>query len=266
MRYHAAVEQFAMSITQPVSWAQHTIIWLLRNFGKSNASLQALHQTLTIEGGVQLNCQKCQELLPVYIEKKHEDVLSMDERAALTLHLASCMDCLSEYMLLQELEQIAAEPVPHFPAPDLSFLAPAWVPAHGWIYQVWREGNRVARLILQVSEALPSPAPAPALLPVKGTAPPATGREIIHQITLTPDDADDLDIEAVIWQNHSDHQHYAVTVRVQVPSRWPDLAGTEVYAAAADWQARGTTDMDGMVQFEGLPALSLNRLTITVSP
>lgn len=120
-------------------------------------------------------------------------------------------------------------------------------------------------MVLRLAETF-SPPVALTPLAVKGQAPTVPRRQLVHQVNLTPANTDDFDIEAVVWQHTDDPMHYALTVRVQIPSRWPDLAGTEVYATAADWRADGTTDTDGMVQFEGLPAGLLNELNITISP
>lgn len=209
-------------------------------------------------------CQEYQKFLPTLMQQELEQIPLSAEYATMMMHIIFCPHCTAEYAILKELNTMTGSEMAHFPRPDLSFLAPAWKPVHDWLYQLRQEGNRIVQVILRLSENM-SPPVALTPLAVKGNMHTASQREIVRQVNLTPVDTEDLDIEAVIWKQRDDPMHYALTVRVQIPSRWPDLQGTEVSATAAEWHADGTTDSEGMVQFEGLPAALLNHLHITIS-
>lgn len=268
-KYQMTVEQLLTALQQPDPQALDAAIEGLSAFAENADSLNRLQHELSDNLSTRLSCQACQQLLPAALVSAdaptQSTVLSADNRAALALHLVQCPDCLLNYRLLHDLESLAAEPEMTFPAADLSFLAPRWEQTTDWCYQLWHSGSQVVRVVLRLAEELAAPPVPLKPLAVKGVPlVDSPRRSIVRQVNLTPTDSDDLDIEAVIWHVPHDVHSYALTVRVQVPSRWPDLAGTAVYATAAEWSMEGTTDAEGMVQFKGLPAVWLDQLTITV--
>ena len=56
---------------------------------------------------------------------------------------------------------------------------------------------------------------------------------------------EDLDFEAVIIANPENPELCELKIRVEIPSRWPDMGGIEVIAKSHSWQVSGETDSDG---------------------
>lgn len=267
LNYHRTIEELLTVIEQHgYSQAFDRTVQTLGLFRQSKHGLDELRRALSTQPNNLLTCQECQHLLPSCLTDSGDQTHAAPERAALLLHLALCPDCLAEYTLLRELQDVGTTPVPAFPSPDLAFLEPAWMPIRDWLYQIRFEGRRMMQVALRLAETFtpPSAVMAPALA-YKGTPQPGSKGEIVRQVMLTPTETDDLDVEGVVRQIVNDPHHYMLTVRVQVPSRWPDLAGTGVHAQAADWHAEGTTDTDGVVQFTNLPVALVDQLRITIS-
>ena len=79
-------------------------------------------------------------------------------------------------------------------------------------------------------------------------------------------EVEDLDMEVTVLTDPAQAEHGIVRVRAEVPSRWPELAGTGITASAGEWQAQGQTDDNGEVTFTGLPLTLLDQLRVEVSP
>ncbi len=128
----------------------------------------------------------------------------------------------------------------------------------------WRL-REAGTVVVRLLSALVSPPPLLATA-VKGEADPEATLEELHRLSLDPDDTGDLALEIIIHRDPTAPALSRLTVRAESPSRWPDLAGVQVQATAADWQAVGPTDDDGEVMFEGLPVADIKRLVIEVTP
>ena len=126
---------------------------------------------------------------------------------------------------------------------------PAWVSAVGFEWQQWQETGRL--LIRQIQDALTLPVPLLTPVAVKGHAanPAQPAAELLQRITLNQAELEDCDVEAVLWRNPQAPHACTLVVSVQIPSRWPDLAGIPVQVKAGAWQAEGRTNADGEVTF-----------------
>lgn len=142
--------------------------------------------------------------------------------------------------------------------------APVWVRAVGFEWQQWQETGRL--LFRRLQDAL-SPA-TPLLMPVavKGDSAltPVT-TEIVQRMSLNQEQVADLDLEAVIRRTVAAPHLYSLVVSVQIPSRWPDLAGVLVTVSTEIWSMTGLTDMDGEVIFQGIPEEKLEQLVIEIN-
>ncbi len=183
-------------------------------------------------------------------------VLTKPEQGRVRAHLDRCPHCGSELSRL--LTFLATETSAHDSESN-------WSQALGFEWQCVREtGQMVIRLL---GQALSPPRMLrPAAIAVKGQAHGLEEDDVVCRITLDPDETGDLDIEAIIRRDQDDPQLGILVVRAQSPSRWPDLAGTLVWAAAGDWQAEDMTNDEGMVTLTGLPIGLLDALSIKVIP
>jgi hypothetical protein len=176
-------------------------------------------------------------------------ILSKTDQGEIAAHVAQCPHCRAE------LQRLAA-----FLAPDTALLG--WREAGGFIWQRFQEKGAILIRILQEA-LLPLP---PHPLAVKGHKPEVSDLEIIRRITLSPDETGDLDIEAIIWRDPQSSTYCQMSIRVQSPYRWPELAGVVVQAVAHTWQREGTTNDNGEVTFGGLPEEWSGELSIEVRP
>ncbi len=183
-------------------------------------------------------------------------VLTKPEQGRVRAHLDRCSHCGSELSRL--LTFLATEASAHVSESN-------WSQAPGFEWQRVREtGQMVIRLLGQVLS--PPQMLRPAAIAVKGQARGLEEDDVVYRITLDPDDTGDLDIEASIRRDQDDPELGILVARVQSPSRWPELAGTLVWAAAGDWQAEGLSNDEGMVTLTGLPIALLDVLSIKVIP
>jgi hypothetical protein len=136
---------------------------------------------------------------------------------------------------------------------------PGWEVVREWAVQVWRDAGQVVRVALRPFAGvawLP-----PALLPATRGAAPGENDAVLRYLSLGVDALDNMAIEARVLATTPDLCD--IVVRVEVPSRWPELAGTRVSASADDWHRHGVTDADGQVRFGGLSRSKIESLIIT---
>lgn len=170
----------------------------------------------------------------------------------LQVHLAHCPHCEAE---LKRLVESLEKDVP---------VSQPWIKELGfeWRRRVLEISGVIIRLLTE--PLVPHPLQL-APIPVKGRV-EAEPADVVRRVILGPEQTDDLDLEATVRQSSDDPQLCTLTVRAAIPSRWPDLAGTQVRATAGDWRAEGLTDEQGEVTLAGLPASLVDRLVIKVSP
>ncbi len=170
----------------------------------------------------------------------------------LQVHLAHCPHCEAE---LKRLVESLEKDVP---------VSQPWIKELGfeWRRRVLEISGVIIRLLAE--PLLPSQLQL-APIPVKGRV-EAEPADVVRRVILGPEQTDDLDLEATVRQSSDDPQLCTLTVRAAIPSRWPDLAGTQVRATAGDWRAEGLTDEQGEVTLAGLPASLVDRLVIKVNP
>ena len=141
---------------------------------------------------------------------------------------------------------------------------PQWFQAVGYEWQFWRETGRIVIRLLK--DALQPPKPLLAPIGVKGQVASVlpSDQEVVRRIRLPSTQLDEREIEAVLLRNKERLEQYTLLVNVQTPDRWPDLSGVIVSIQAGAWQSQGSTNQQGEVQFEGVPAAELDTLTIEV--
>jgi anti-sigma factor RsiW len=206
--------------------------------------------------GVAMYRQSCPE--PMLLGEYQLGLLDGAEKIHIQAHLARCPHCQAE---LAELIDFLAEGV--LPAvSSLESQSPNWVQELGFEWQRIRETGRI--MIRLLGEALTPGVIQPAPIALRGHQ--AEPGNVLRRLILSPDQTEDLDLEVTVTQQTDHPQQGVLTIRAQVPSRWPDLAGVPVRASAGDWQAEGLTDEAGEVFFEGVPTDSINGLMIEVNP
>ena len=203
----------------------------------------------SIEAGLLAALYRKQCPAPQQLGDYHLGYLSAAEQTAVQAHLKRCPHCRAE---LAELVEFLAEDT-NAPAPSQT----KWTQARGFQWR-WGEAGQVIIHLLTASAAALSP------VPVKGHTVP--DKNVIRRLTLDADQTGDLEVEAVLRQYQADEATGTLTVRVDIPSRWPDLAGVPVSATAGSWQAAGHTDESGAVTLTGLPLNLIDDLEIAVNP
>lgn len=176
-------------------------------------------------------------------------LLSAVERARVRAHVARCPHCQAELARLD------------------AFLADR-LAISGWISDVgfeWRRlahaGEQAGRIVIRlVKDAL---MPSPRLLPVRGEEQVADFN-IYRQIVLHPEQTGGLDVQAEVRRSATHEDTWQVTVQVQSPARWPELAGTSVKISAGAWSQEAVTDEHGRAVVGGVPDALLDMLTIKV--
>lgn len=176
-------------------------------------------------------------------------LLSAVEHARVRAHVARCPHCQAE---LARLDAFLTD------RPAIS----------GWISDVgfeWRRlahaGEQVGRIVIRlVKDAV---MPSPRLLPVRGEEQVADFN-IYRRIVLHPEQTGGLDVQAEVWRGATHESAWRVSVQVQSPARWPELAGTSVKVYAGDWSRDVVTDEHGRAVVEGVPDALLDMLTIKV--
>lgn len=176
-------------------------------------------------------------------------LLPQQEQSKVASHVARCPHCQAE---LERLEL--------FLAPNAA--APTWQQSIGFIWQhIQDKGTILVRLLQETG--LPAQ---PLTLAVKGRRSDSQQNHVVRHITLSPDETGDVDLEAIVWRPSPSSPSCRVTVRVQIPSRWPELAGVRVQGTARTWQRIETTNHEGEVILDNLPEEWLADLSLEVQP
>jgi hypothetical protein len=141
---------------------------------------------------------------------------------------------------------------------------PQWLQAVGYEWQFWRETGRVVIRLLK--DVLQPSTPAITPIGVKGhvAATSPSDQEVIRRIRLPSTQLDEREVEAVLLRDRQSLERYTLLINVQSPERWPDLAGIKVSAQIGEWQCQGSTNQQGEVQFEQVPAEEVHELMIEV--
>ncbi len=172
--------------------------------------------------------------------------LAPTERDRFHVHLERCPHCRAEIERLTQFLPVQEDLI--------------WTPVVGGLWSRLREtGEIIIRFLKETSAPLDL-----ALLPVKGRA--ADTEEVLHRVVMSHEETGDADIEAILRRDPENLEQCVVTVRVQVPGRWPELAGTQVRAQAGEWQANGYTDEAGEVQLSGLPIELVTEVNLEITP
>jgi anti-sigma factor RsiW len=184
-------------------------------------------------------------------------VLSPSEHVRVRAHVARCPHCQAELARLGTF--LADQPV-----------APSWNAAAGFEWQwLGQVGRRAGRLIIRLAKQALSP-PTPDPLPVRGVLDqanePSAEAGVYRRIALHVEETGGLDVQAEVQRGVADQESWRLTVRAQVPERWPDLAGTMVTVRAGTWLRQVTTDDEGQAVVEGIPDAFVDMITIEVDP
>jgi hypothetical protein len=171
------------------------------------------------------------------------------EQNRIGVHLERCLHCQAETGRLAEFLGQTPEP--------------KWITAVGFVWARLQGKGQV--LIRLLKEATMPPTLRLAPVPVKGRASEAEPEALIR-INLSYEETGDAEVEAVAQRSQTDPQRCMLVVRVQIPSRWPNLKGTLVRAIANDWQASGYTNEAGEVRLGELPIDLLSAVTLQVIP
>ena len=174
----------------------------------------------------------------------------------LQAHLAACAACRAE---LDELLAVARAAysgqipaAPAYPAPDLSFLAPApalpWrIDAHGWL------------------EVQFSPALVAALAPRAAVG--AARGQFLFRYVQEPGSVDDLGVTIEVFAEDAAGNLGRVRVGVDVPSRDAlDQSGSRVVVRAGEAAWHGETDESGSVDLAPIPLSVVNQMRVEITP
>ena len=237
-----------------------------------NKRLQRLRQAL--ETPAEADHQACLDSLDAYIasQLRGEDYGAAYPQTA--LHLERCLDCAAAYARLyavQLAEQSGAlASLPARPAPDLSFLRPAWAePAGATLLERLGSALQQAgdRLSLRLSsELLALLQPGPALAAARGGEQGERYRELL--LSLDPEEAGlpGLPLALKAYRDALHPQACLLEVTVTPPGRaWPDLAGTQVTLELPGERRTAITGAWGLVSFEDVPVAALPDIVVEVA-
>lgn len=177
----------------------------------------------------------------------------LEQRAGASIehHLARCQECQAELSRLTQFLTVEASE---------AIAAPRWQPGSGFEWQLRAAGRTIIRLL---GDALVPPQPQFAAIATKGR----TGDDdpaLIRQIVVTPEEIDDLDLQVIVRREAAEADTCLVQIRAEIPSQWPELAGTQISVTAGEWQAQGETDDDGQLTLTGLPLDRVDQLLVEV--
>jgi hypothetical protein len=187
--------------------------------------------------------------------------------AQLQAHVAACATCRAE---LEELlaavksayaGQIAA--APHYPAADLSFLAPAGdrfvLTTPPALASPWQLDER-GRLEVEFSHALM------ATLAPRAVVGAARG-QFLFRYVQEPGSVDDLAVTIEVFAEDAARKLGRVRVGVDVPSRDAlDQSGSRVVVRAGEAAWQGETDESGTVDLAPIPLDVVNQMRVVITP
>lgn len=235
-------------------------------------NMDFLLQALAAEGEDQMTCDECEAFLPEYLLAEEDGEVQQDRWRPVALHLLVCPHCSSEHTALSamgrmELDEQGAEPI-HYPVPDLSFLRGARRKTAQPQADFWHLDD-LGRLIIRLAAALLPPptrlAPAYALREEgEASAPEAGGRRSLGRLSLGSPTLDDLQVDVTVLPSKDDPTLCVVVARVETPSRWPDVAGSEVTLVTEDAVSTVVTDESGEATFRRVALAALEGATLSV--
>jgi hypothetical protein len=92
-------------------------------------------------------------------------------------------------------------------------------------------------------------------------------REVLYQVTLGPEQLDDLDVEVTVYRKLDQPDVVRVVVKVRVPSRLLEgFAGGRVEMESGSRTRVAETDEDGQAVFEDVPLAELKEARFVVIP
>ncbi len=191
---------------------------------------------------------------PIVLSDLQAGLLEAEQQQRMQVHIEGCPHCRAElaalggFLAMPELQ----------PSAGLS-----WREALG--YRWSRLQDMKAILVAFLDQALSPPGPGPAAVAVKGSL-QAEESDPLRHIHLSPDETGGVDIEARVLREAPPSDHCQLIVRVQIPERWPELAGVHVRAQAGSWSAEGISDREGEVRFSGFSEADIPLLTFIVTP
>jgi hypothetical protein len=229
---------------------------------------------LNINEEDEMTCQECEVILPDYLLAEQEGTSNLIRWQSVTLHLALCPHCTNE---LRETSALMALGLAEgdieslqTPTPDLSFLRgkqkkPAQPQANFWHI------DRMGHLIIRLAAALLSPpaqlAPAHVLRTEERIRTSEAGDEsALGRLSLGTPTFDDLQVDVTVLPDKNDPALCIVIARVETPSRWPNVAGSEVMLATRDEVFSAVTNESGEATFRKIALTTLDNATLTVKP
>lgn len=188
--------------------------------------------------------------------------LAGDAAAQIADHLAFCTYCQADVAVLTTFSAMIAEELDETAVSSSTVTPSTWKQAMGYQWQRIKESGQ---LVIQIVDSAFAPQERTAMLAaVKSGRSSATSSKPLRNITLTSSETGDIDVSAVAFADAADETLCSLRVRVQIPNRWPDLAGVTISANSGTWRDEAVTNADGEVEFSAVPAELLDGLTITI--
>lgn len=95
---------------------------------------------------------------------------------------------------------------------------------------------------------------------------PVESEEMVYQFSLGTEETGNLDIEITAYRDEQAPERCTIFVKAEIPSRWPQLAGTEVVMEKGADAFSEKTDEEGVARFEKIPVAELPEVTFRVIP
>lgn len=235
-------------------------------------------------------CRECLDTLGSYVEDQlaGEDVARLYPQIA--RHLENCPSCREQHDSLYELLREEAAGTFGEPPSYLSFgewfrrqEQPSFEQASAQGLQPpapsleeeptpfrW---DRLGRLIIDLATALWQPPQRLALAyAVKGEEPvdearaKTEGLKFPLRFSLGSPDVDDLQLDITAVRDRDNPELCTLVARVEIPSRWSELAGTEITLMAGEETYTEFSDESGEVTFKGIPISRLAESRLRVRP
>ena len=238
---------------------------------RRNADL-LIRSLLTTDEEDEMTCQECETVLPEYLLAEREGTSDLARWRSVVLHLTLCPHCANELKVTSELMALGlgergGEPL-HTPAPDLSFLRDERKKAAQPQADFWHF-DKMGQLIIRLAAALLPPptrlAPAYALRNEEEvSASEAGGRGSLGRLFIGSPTLDDLQVDVTVLPSKDDPALCTVVARVETPSRWPDMTGSEVTLVAGDFVKTVVTDEAGEATFGEVALTTVDSATLSV--
>lgn len=229
---------------------------------------------LTIDEEDEMTCQECEAILPDYLLAEQEGTSNLIRWQSVTLHLALCPHCANE---LREISTLVALGLAednieslHTPTPDLSFLhskqkTPAPPQANFW--HIDRMGHLIIRLAAAFLSPSPQLVPAYALRTEERIRTSESGdASALGRLSLGSPTLDDLQVDVTVLPDKNDPALCIVIARIETPSRWPNVAESEITLTSGDEVFSVVTNASGEATFHKITLATLDKATLSVKP